>query len=334
MSGVTSGIKSLKKDDILFREGDPSDAMYVIKKGQIAITKAKGAQEIILAELNPGAMLGEMAFFDNKPRSAGAKAMGDAEVICLPFNALYAQFKNFPEWLKAMVKTVNTNLRSANQRIKNLEKAVGDESQLFPPHTITRLCGLISLIGFKAGEETEDGLVIPSGLLRNYTIQVFQQPTHKMQKLMEILCELELMTLEDLGEGRQKITLKDHKKFTQFVDWYNKYLFTEESKRTTVDYKELPVIKALVFYGDKETPNDKGLVTVSLNKMQNESMKDLNYVVDINQPDTLVEKGLIQEKTSDRENDITTAFNLAELKELLYYWTIVYRLIQERSTRK
>jgi CRP/FNR family cyclic AMP-dependent transcriptional regulator len=78
------GVKTLKKGEILFREGDPSDAMYVIKKGRIAITKAKGTKEIVLAELVPGEMLGEMAFFDDKPRSAGAKASVDAEVIALP----------------------------------------------------------------------------------------------------------------------------------------------------------------------------------------------------------------------------------------------------------
>jgi len=64
-------------------------------------------------------MLGEMAFFDDTPRSAGAKAKTDCEVIELPFSALHAQFKKFPEWLKAMVKTVNSHLREANKRIKN-----------------------------------------------------------------------------------------------------------------------------------------------------------------------------------------------------------------------
>src|SRR5437868_11213550 len=113
--------------------------MYVIKKGRIAITKSKGSSDIILAELSPGEMLGEMAFFDNKPRSAGAKAATDVEIITLPFSALLAQFKTFPEWLKAMVKTVNSHLREANTRIKNLESAQADSAEMFPPHLISRL---------------------------------------------------------------------------------------------------------------------------------------------------------------------------------------------------
>jgi CRP/FNR family cyclic AMP-dependent transcriptional regulator len=134
-----SGPKKLNKGDILFREGDPSEAMYVIKSGKIAIMKTKGSSEIQLAELGPGDMLGEMAFFDNKPRSAGAKAMMNTEVIELPFRSLNAQFKTFPEWLKAIMRTVNTHLRNANTKIKNLEKTSEDDATFFTPHLVTRL---------------------------------------------------------------------------------------------------------------------------------------------------------------------------------------------------
>ena len=36
---MAGGVKVLEKDEILFRENDPSDAMFVIKKGRIKIIK-------------------------------------------------------------------------------------------------------------------------------------------------------------------------------------------------------------------------------------------------------------------------------------------------------
>jgi CRP-like cAMP-binding protein len=328
-----SGTKKLAKNDILFREGDPSDAMYVIKSGRIAITKAKGAGEIILAEKKAGEMLGEMAFFDDKPRSAGAKAIQDTEVIQLPFVALHAQFKTFPEWLKAMVRTVNGQLRDANARIKNLEAASKDDEEMFPPHLTTRLCAVISLVGFKIGEKTDLGLEIRYSVLREYCIQIFQQPTNKLDKLMEVLQALNIMKVEELGEGKKRVTILNHKVLTDFTDWYNRYLFTEENKRVTLEEKHLQTARALVFYGKKQAPDDKGFVKVSLTDMQNNSMKDLNNLFSVNDADPLVEKGLVQEKQSEQGGVLTMKFVLKDIESVLPYWEIVYTLKKVPSRR-
>lgn len=323
---MSGGIKKLSKGDVLFREGDPSDAMYVIKGGRIAITKAKGNGEIILAEKATGEMLGEMAFFDSKPRSAGAKAVQDSEVIALPFASLHAQFKTFPEWLKAMVKTINGQLRDANTRIKNIEQAANENEEMFPAPMVTRLSAIITLIGFKAGEKTETGLVIPYQMLRDYCIQIFQAPTNKLDKIMEVFQALNLMKVEDLGEGRKRVTILNHKLLTDFTDWYNKYLFTDAKKRVAIEEKEMPTLRALVFYGKKQTPDANGLVKVSLTEMQNSSMRDLNTLFGVNDADPLAEKGLVQEKSSEEGGVLTMKFKLADVENILPFWEIVYTL--------
>lgn len=329
---MSNAVKKLKNGDILFREGDSSDAIYVIKSGRIAITKAKGSGEIILAEKKPGEMLGEMAFFDNKPRSAGAKAIAETEVIAMPFTSLYAQFKTFPEWLKAIVKTVNSQLRDANVRIKNLETAASPSEEMFPPHMITRLCAIISLVGFKSGEKQPDGsLVIPHSILRNYCIQIFQAPTNKLDKLMDVFAAMQMMKIEELGEGKKKITLNKPKLLEDFTDWYNKFLFTEESKRVVVEEKHLAAVRALLFYGAKLTPDEKGDVTVNLTEMQNNSMRDLNTLFSVNDADPLVERGLAQEKQSGANSNLTMKYRFAELSAIQPFWEIVYTLKKIQS---
>ena len=319
-------IKELKKGDILFREGDASDAMYVIKKGSVAITKSKGSSDIELAVLGPGEMLGEMAFFDGKPRSAGAKAKTDAQVVRLPFTSLYAQFKTFPEWLKAMVKTINSKVRDANARIKNLEQASSQDTTLFPPHMITRLCAVIALVTYKCGEKEGDGLVVNYWTLRNYTIQIFQLPTNKMDKMLEALQGFGITKVEELSEGRKKITILKHKELAAFVDFYNEYLFKDEAKRLTILEKEMPVLKALIFYGRKQTPNEKGEVVVNLTEMQNNSMKDLGYLVGVNDSDGLASKGLLQEKQSGEGGILTQKFIFAEVEKVEPNWQMIFAL--------
>src|SRR5438477_6839523 len=61
---------------MIFRNGDPGDAMYLIDVGKvrISITDTDGA-DVTLAELGPGDFFGEMSMLDGHGRSANAMAM-------------------------------------------------------------------------------------------------------------------------------------------------------------------------------------------------------------------------------------------------------------------
>lgn len=325
-----AGGKRIEKDHYLFREGDPPDAMYVIKSGKFGVVKTKGNSEIVLAELGPGAMVGEMAFFDNKPRSASVKAMKESDVIMLPYKALHAQFANMPEWAKAIMRTVNDHLRNANKRLKELEKASSEEDEVFPPHTITKLVSILNLVGHKYGKQTDEGLSLPGGILRNYTIQVFQEATHKMQKLMNALSELEMMKVEELGEGRQKVLILDPNMMFAFAEWYNDWLFKQEKDRVYVKEEELKVMRAVLHFAKKATPNEKGVVKISLTEMQNESMRELGHLIKVEETHALVANKLIGEHMMEPSGVFVTV-EMNELSKIVPFWNIVFQLKKIRG---
>ncbi|MCC6277404.1 MAG: Crp/Fnr family transcriptional regulator [Oligoflexia bacterium] len=331
---MASHIRQLKQGEILFKEGDPPDSMYVVKKGRLVVFKPKGNSEIELAEVGAGAMIGEMAFFDRKPRSASIRAALDSEIIELPYNALQAQFDKFPEWLKSMVKTINDHLREANKRIKNLEQAQGSmnykggggKAPSFTPHQANKLAAILMFVAHKWGTPVEGGGVdVKPGPLRKFTIQVFQEPTSKMQALMEGLQGLGFLKMEDLGEGKQRITLLKKEMLEGFVEWFNEYLFASEDKRVTVKNDEMKVIKALLHFGAKLQPDEKGFVKVSLVEIQNESMKDLGYLVGVNDVNGLIAKNLTSDKLSEKDGTYLK-FEIAELARIYPFWQIVYGL--------
>ena len=78
--------RKLRPGQILFREGEPGDAMYVVLEGRMMISKfIPGAGEEALAFLERGDYFGEMALIDNQPRSADARAHEQgAVVLALP----------------------------------------------------------------------------------------------------------------------------------------------------------------------------------------------------------------------------------------------------------
>jgi len=76
--------RKLRPGEMLFTEGDPGDAMYVVLDGKVRISKViPGAGEEALAILERGDYFGEMALIDRQPRSADAKAHDASGAVVL-----------------------------------------------------------------------------------------------------------------------------------------------------------------------------------------------------------------------------------------------------------
>lgn len=86
--------RELSAEEILFAQGDPGDALYIVRSGSIEITVRTGpGEEVPVTTLYPGDFLGEMSLFDHAPRSATCRAREDATVLRLDaadFSALIA----------------------------------------------------------------------------------------------------------------------------------------------------------------------------------------------------------------------------------------------------
>jgi CRP/FNR family cyclic AMP-dependent transcriptional regulator len=119
---MASTPRSIKQGIYLFQEGDLPRAMYLIQKGAVSVRKAKGTGEIELAQLKQGEVLGELSFFDRKPRSASAVALIDTELLEIDFDSLDKIYKQVPEYLQSIISNVVHRLRKANDTIKRLQK--------------------------------------------------------------------------------------------------------------------------------------------------------------------------------------------------------------------
>jgi len=317
--------KKIVKDAYLFRDGDPPDAMFIVRTGSFAITKTKGSSEIVLAEIKVGSMVGEMALFDRKPRSANVKALQDSEVIALPYDALEKQLESLPVWLKAILKNLNENLRESNKKIKMLENPNNSEDR-FSPQTVNKLISILNFVSLKYGRPEEGGISVPSGTLRKYTIQIFGEATNKMQSMINALTSLGYFHFEELGEGRQKIINLKQDQLFQFVDWYNEWLFKQEKDRLeAMREDESKVLEGLMFFA-KEVPVDaKGFRKVNLNEVQNDSMKALGTLLKVDDVNSLIEKKYLPEKVLE-EKGVFVMLNFEELEPISRNWAFVNSL--------
>ena len=72
----------------LFKEGDMGDKLYIIKSGFVKIVHPSSENEPI-ATLGPNEFFGEMALFEERPRSASAITTADCEIFLLEKSDFY-----------------------------------------------------------------------------------------------------------------------------------------------------------------------------------------------------------------------------------------------------
>ncbi len=109
--------------EVIFREGDPGETMYVVVEGQVMISKLiDGAGEEALAFLERGAYFGEMALIDGQPRSATAKAhAAGALVLEIPREVieglLAIEHVSSARLLRLLCSLIAARLRESDERL-------------------------------------------------------------------------------------------------------------------------------------------------------------------------------------------------------------------------
>ncbi|MFL6237558.1 MAG: cyclic nucleotide-binding domain-containing protein [Thermoanaerobaculia bacterium] len=73
----------LDADHVVFREGEPGDAFYLIRNGQVKISKASGGKDLVLSYLVAGNFFGETALLPDAPRTATVTTIFPTELIRL-----------------------------------------------------------------------------------------------------------------------------------------------------------------------------------------------------------------------------------------------------------
>jgi CRP-like cAMP-binding protein len=69
--------------DVIFEEGDPGRALFVVVEGTVEITRATAKGPVVLNTLGPGAAFGELALIDDFPRSATARQGIEGRLLIL-----------------------------------------------------------------------------------------------------------------------------------------------------------------------------------------------------------------------------------------------------------
>jgi signal-transduction protein with cAMP-binding, CBS, and nucleotidyltransferase domain len=106
---------SLGPGAIVFREGDPGDALYVVVTGLVRILVATTSGEILLNTLGPGDIFGEIAVLDGRGRTATVATGKATELVRIGRQEFLAFLEDFPRYATVLVHILASRVRSTVQ---------------------------------------------------------------------------------------------------------------------------------------------------------------------------------------------------------------------------
>ena len=118
--------RTYEDGEVIFREGDKGEGMYVIQAGKVKITKQTTSGEVTLSVLEDGDIFGEMALFDKLPRSATATASGEARVLSVDKTKLFTLISRDPTTTFKIIETMSSRIRKLSAEISQYKKTEQD----------------------------------------------------------------------------------------------------------------------------------------------------------------------------------------------------------------
>ena len=105
----------------IFEEGDVGDMAYLVKSGEVKITKmGKDDYPRTIATVTKGHILGEMALIDDEPRAATAIVLAQAEVLIITKDEFQKRLQNSDQVIGLLLQSFTNRLRQQAKQIIEL----------------------------------------------------------------------------------------------------------------------------------------------------------------------------------------------------------------------
>jgi len=108
--------------EILVRQGDVGDAMFVIQEGDVEVLVERDGRETVVGTAHAGDMLGEMAIFLHERRSATVRAKGRARALTVDKKNFLRRINEDPSIAFRLVETMSRRVRDLSKELARLKQ--------------------------------------------------------------------------------------------------------------------------------------------------------------------------------------------------------------------
>jgi CRP/FNR family transcriptional regulator, cyclic AMP receptor protein len=107
----------VKKGQSIFYQSDPSEKVYLLRSGLVSIVlESPDGREMVINEMHPGDIFGELGLLTRQPRSTSAIARTESSLLALPRQAFLGVLENEPALARRILELTANRLRGSSER--------------------------------------------------------------------------------------------------------------------------------------------------------------------------------------------------------------------------
>lgn len=117
--------KVYQDSQVIVRQGETGDCMYVIQEGRVAVIQERDGKEVPLAVLGKGDFFGEMALFDREMRSSTVRALGEVRVLTIDKKTFMRRVHEDPSLAFRIVQQMSQRIREMDGELGRIKGNAG-----------------------------------------------------------------------------------------------------------------------------------------------------------------------------------------------------------------
>jgi CRP/FNR family cyclic AMP-dependent transcriptional regulator len=115
--------RSAERLEKLIAIGDPADRVIVIEAGRVKVSVPTPAGDAVLTFRGPGALLGEQALIEDRPRAADVIAVEPVDLLVIAASAFRSYLNRRPSVALALLSVLSSRLRASDRRLAEFAAA-------------------------------------------------------------------------------------------------------------------------------------------------------------------------------------------------------------------